>query len=339
MDGRLCDPLRAQHHRSAQDLTLGRTRILAPVAILAAALTVAGCGGDSAESVTPGAQPAPSGSLGIAIPEAPATLDPLDATSTSDRLVVAQIYEPLTRSVAAPFGEGTSDPGLALSARDGGGGTIWRVRLRPGVRFSDGARLDAAAVLANAMRWRTTRAGQALLPGLVAADAPRPDLVRFIFDRPVTDVPDRLASVRLGIVSPAALRRPDASARLANGQAAGTGPFELHGRTRRGILLARNTRWWGTRQELGPGVELITLRFPQPADRRLALLRAGRVQIAEGLQPAQTRALRRDPLLTAEAGRSGTGVGLSRAVRGFPAGTGAPMLSRTWLTTVGSGEG
>jgi peptide/nickel transport system substrate-binding protein len=253
--------------------------------------------------------------------------------------VVGQIYEPLTRSVSAPYEQGTSEAGLALWARVGAGGTIWRVRLRPGVRFSDGARLDAAAVLENAMRWRTTPAGQALLPGLVAADAPRPDLVRFIFDRPLNDVRHRLASVRLGIVSPRALRLPNATDRLANGQAAGTGPFELHRRTRREILLARNRRWWGTRQDLGPGVELISLRFPRSADRRLALLRRDKVQIAEGLGSAQARALRRDPLLTGEAGPAGTRIGLSRAVRGFPSGATAPMLSRTWLTTVGTGEG
>ena len=35
--------------------------------------------------------------------------------------------------------------------------------------------------------------GRALLPELVAADAPRPDLVRFILSRSVTDFPGRLA--------------------------------------------------------------------------------------------------------------------------------------------------
>jgi peptide/nickel transport system substrate-binding protein len=339
VDDRLRDPLRSQHHRSAQDLSLGRNRLALAAAILAAALTASGCGDDSAESVTPGAQPAPSGSLGIAIPDRPETLDPLLATSAADRLVVGQIYESLTRRVSAPYGQGSSESGLALWARSGAGGTIWRVQLRPGVRFSDGARFDAAAVLENAMRWRTTRTGQALLPGLVAADAPRPDLVRFIFDRPVADVPRLLASVQLGIVSPKALRLPNAGPRLANGQAAGTGPFELHRRTRREILLARNTRWWGTRQDLGPAVELISLRSPQSADRRLALLRRGTVQVAEGLGPAQARSLDRDPLLIGQPGPAGTLTGLSRAVRGFPSGVDTPMLSRAWLTTVGTGEG
>jgi peptide/nickel transport system substrate-binding protein len=301
--------------------------------------TAAGCGSDSAESVTPGSQPTPSGTLRIAIPDRPDSLDPLLAISAADRLVVGQIYEPLTRAVSGPYGEGVSQPGLALWARAGAGGTIWRIRLRPGVRFSDGAHLNAAAILQNAMRWRTTAEGQALLPGLVAADAPAPDLVRFIFDRPVADLGHRLASVRLGVVSPRALRSPDAGSRLAHGLAAGTGPFELHRADSREILLARNARWWGTREQLGPGVELIALRFPQAAGRRLTLLKRGSVQIAEGLGPEQLAAVGRDPLLTDQPGPGNSSVGLSREVRGFSSAPGTPILSRIWLTTVGTGEG
>jgi ABC-type transport system substrate-binding protein len=302
-------------------------------------VTAAGCGGDSAESVTPGSQPSPSGTLGIALPSRPVTLDPLLATTPAERLVVAQVYEPLTRSVSGPYGEGASKPGLAVWARPAGDGTTWRVRLRSGVQFSDGAHFNAAAVLQNAMRWRTTPAGQALLPGLVAADAPRPDLVRFFFDRPDTNLAQQLASPSLGVVSPKALRSPNASTRLDHGLAAGTGPFELHRGDSREILLARDPRWWGTRLQLGPAVELVAFRFASAPSRRLVLLRRGSVEIAEALGPELLAAVRRDPLLTDQTGPGDTGVGLSRAVRGFRAAHGTPLLSRVWLTTVATGEG
>ena len=307
--------------------------------LLAAATAAAGCGGDSAESVTPGSQPTPSGTLRIATPKGPDSLDPLLASSAADRLVAAQIYEPLTRSVSGPYGRGASQPGLALWAHPSAEGTVWRVRLRPGVRFTDGARFNAAAVLVNATRWRTTLAGRELLPGFVAADAPAPDLVRFIFDRPIADLGRRLASVRLGIVSPRSLRSPDAGNRLARGLAAGTGPFEVHRASAREVLLARNAAWWGTRHQLGPGVELIALRFPRAPSRRLAMLERGSVQVAQGLGPAELAAVRRDALLTEQPGPGGTGVGLSREVRGFSGAKGTPQLSRAWLTTVGGGEG
>jgi peptide/nickel transport system substrate-binding protein len=299
----------------------------------------AGCGGDSAESVAPGSPPTPTGTLGIALPAGPTTYDPLLATTVTDRLIAGQIYEPLTRRISGPYGETERMPGLAVAAEPGAHGTIWRLQLRPGVRFSDGARFNAGAVLQNAARWRTTPEGQALLPGLVAADAPRPDLVRLIFDRPDANVVRQLASVRLGIVSPRALRSPTASARLADGLAAGTGPFEIHRRDPSGVLLARNQAWWGTRHELGPGVELVDLHFPREANRRLALLRRGAVQIAEGLGPEQLAALRRDSVLTDQAGPGGTTIGVERSVRGFVAAGGTPTLSRTWLTTVGAGAG
>jgi len=339
VDGRIRDPVRPQHHPPAQDLSLGSNRLAAAAALLAAALVASGCGDDSTESVTPGVQPTPSGTLGIAIAWRPDTLDPLLATSAADRLAAAQIYEPLTRHVTPPYAQGAGEPGLALWARPGAGGTIWRIRLRSGVRFTDGARFNAAAVLQNAMRWRTTPEGETLLPGLLAADAPRPDLVRFIFEQPVANVRQELASARLGVVSPRTLRSPEASRRLAEGLAPGTGPFQLHRQGDREMLLARNSEWWGTRHQLGPGVELIALRFPRTAGRRLALLRRGSVQVAEALGPDELAAVERDPLLTVQARPGDAGLGLSRAVRGFPTDPNTPALSSVWLTGVGSGEG
>lgn len=308
------------------------------MALVGLACALAGCGGDSAESVAPGAPPTPSGTLGIAVSGTAHTFDPLLARGRGDRLVAAQIYEPLTRRLSGPYGETVRKPGLALSADAGAHDTIWRIRLRTGVRFHDGALFNASAVLENAARWRAIPQGQALLPGLVAVDAPRPDLVRFIFDEPDHDLVGQLASPRLGLISSRALRSPAASHRLAAGVAAGTGPFELHRRDPQGVLLARNASWWGTKHELGPGVELIDLRFTPGADRRLGLLRRGTVQVAEGLERAQVTSLRRDPLLTDQAGAGGADVGLERSVRGFES-PGVPALSQVWLTTIGTGSG
>jgi peptide/nickel transport system substrate-binding protein len=131
----------------------------------------AGCGGDSTESVSAGSPPTPSGTLGIALSAGPRTFDPLLAETPADRLVAGQVYEPLTRSVSGPYGATATKPGLAAAVHPGADRTIWRIRLRPGVRFSDGARFNASAVLQNAMRWRSTPEGEALLPGLVAAGA------------------------------------------------------------------------------------------------------------------------------------------------------------------------
>lgn len=166
----------------------------------------------------------------IAVPSRPRRIDPLLAATPVDRLVAGQIYEPLTSSLSGPYDDVRRVPGLALSVRPAEGRRLWRVRLRPDVRFQDGRPLDAAAVVANAERWLTTSAGRVLLPGLTAADAPRPDLVRLILDRPLPDLPRRLASPRLGIVSPGALEPGSGvAATVRTGARAGTGAFELRG--------------------------------------------------------------------------------------------------------------
>ena len=67
-----------------------------------------------------------------------------------------------------------------------------------------------------------------MLPHLFAVDAPRPDEVRFLLDKPIPDLPRRLASSRLGIVSPRALEpQSGQSARFVPDTAhSGTGAFQ-----------------------------------------------------------------------------------------------------------------
>ena len=157
-------------------------RALAGIAVAA---LLAGCGSSVGSNVgVAGALPAPSGSLRIALPGGPGTLDPLAATTHSEELLVAQINEPLVERLNGPYDDARRVSGLALRVRPAAGGSVWHVELRPGIRFQDGSRMDAAAVLANATRWRTTSEGRALLPDLVAADSPRPGFVRLFLSRP-----------------------------------------------------------------------------------------------------------------------------------------------------------
>jgi len=203
------------------------------------------------------------------------------------------------------------------------------------VRFQDGTLFNASAVLANAKRWRTTAAGRGLLPGLVAVDAPRPDLVRFFFDRPTPDLPRLLSNPRLGVVSPRALEA--GSAELRHPERAGTGPFELRGRGPKEVLVARNTGWWGTRHQLGPALDQVQFRVVPSAGERLALLRRGEVQVADRLSAAEARRLTSDPLLSALPGPGGLALGLERSVRGIDSASQIPSLSGAWLTRIGAG--
>jgi peptide/nickel transport system substrate-binding protein len=249
--------------------------------------------------------------------------------------VTRQIYEPLVEQLAAPFDEASRVPGLAISARPSGDRTIWRLRLRPGIRFQDGTPLNASAVLANAERWSTTAEGQALLPNLFEADAPRPDLVRFFLTAPDPRFDVRLGSPRLGIVSPRVLGVGD-RAELASGVNSGTGAFELRERDRTRLLLARNSAWWGTVRGLGPALEQVEFQVVPDPEERLELLETGDAQVASGLGPVSLQTANRDPLLSTLPADEGS-IALERSVRGIDTAREIPSLSGVWLTSIGSG--
>src|SRR5919109_777858 len=314
-------------------------RLCGALAIAAVAAAIAGCGDDGDGAAAPGSAARGGGTLVYALAGEIGELDPLLATSRSDLLVTRQVHEPLVESLAGPFGDVRRSRGLAIAWRSTADREIWSFRLRMGIRFQDGTPLNATAVLANVERWRTLPAGRELLPELVAADAPRPDLVRFILSRPVADFPERLASPRLGIVSPRSLRpHSGAFARLAGaGDRTGTGPFELRESPPGGpIVLAGNTAWWGTRLDLGPALDQIQFEAVPDAQERLDVLERGEAQVADDLGSGSIGDLRSDPLLTFVTGTGGAVLGLQRSVRGIDSAIAIEPLSDVWLTVVGS---
>lgn len=316
-----------------------RRAIPAAAPLAAFALLAPGCGGDPAVEPVGGAGergPGEGGAIAIAIAAQPSRLDPLRAVERASQLVTRQVHEPLVETLSGPFGDQRRLPGLARAYRPSGDRTIWRFELRDRVRFQDGAPFNASALLANAERWQALPEGRALLPNLVAVDAPKPDLVRFVLDGPDPDFPRRLADVRLGIVSPRALAPRDAAAaRLAGADRTGTGPFELRDLEPGRALIVRNVGWWGERLGLGPALDQVELPVVPDGRERLGLLRTAQVQAADELDRRAVRALRTEPLLT-YAG-DGPYLGFERSIRGLEDPDPVPLLSPVWITTVGAG--
>ena len=317
----------------------GRVRGLIAAALLGTIL--AGCGEEGAarfaadEPLGPGG----GGGLTIALPAAAGYRDPLHARTPAAQLVARQVFEPLVSRQRPPVEGGEPQPGLALDSGHSADFHVWRFRLRPDVDFQDGEPFNGAAVSANARRWISDPVAAALLPGLIAADAPRPNLVRFIFSVPVADLPRRLADPRLGLVSPTAMTAgpPGGGIRALN---AGTGPFRLPAPGASGgrgseLVLRRNQRWWGGRRGLGPALDELIFQFEQAPEERLRLLESGRVRLAVQLPPALAPALRRNPLvtwLTAE----GSLLAFERSVHGL--GRVQPQaLTGVWITLVQGG--
>ena len=315
-----------------------RRAVAAGLALVGMLAGLTACGSSGGGSIAASPPPEPHGALAVAVPTALGHLDPLLATSPVDRLVAAQLFEPLVQHLSGPYDDVRRLPGLARSVQPAENGRLWRIQLRPDVRFQSGAPLDASAVVANVERWRTTPEGQALLPGVAAADAPRPDLVRLLGNRPLTDLPRRLSSPRLGIVAPGDLSpHSGAAASLAGATGAGTGAFELRRGGGRSLVLARNTGWWGTAHGLGPALDQVDLRVVPSATERLRLLTRGDVQAAWDLPAGVAAKLRADPLLTGLPAPADRSIGLERSVRGIDSAAVPPEFSAVWLTRIGAG--
>ena len=340
MDDLLLGPLGAERGHPAQALIPPKTpavrrRLLLALVAAVAVGVLPGCGGDEETS---GAEagltmPGGGGTLVIAVPEIPAVIDPLAATSSSEQLAVRQVNEPLIGRLSGPYGDGKASPGLALSAKPSPDRTVWTLELRPGVRFQDGTPFNASAVLANGQRWLTSKIGRGELPDLFAVDAPRPNEVRFQLTAPDPQLPDRLSSPRLGIVSPQAMEpRSGVGARVRTAEGTGTGPFELRARTDDQLDLARYASWWGSPLGLGPALERVAFVRAPSEQGRLDLLLRGEVEAASELGAAALRDVEAEPLL-AVVSAGGAGFGVEASVRDLTGGV--QSLSGVWLTRVG----
>lgn len=299
-------------------------------------LALVGCGGSGgrASRVNTGlAAAGGGGTLAYALPEIPATIDPLAAHTRAQLTVARQVYEPLIERLSGPYGEAAPQAGLALDARPSRDRTTWTVTLRPNVRFQDGTPFNAAAVLANSRRWQSDPTGEKLLPHLFAVDAPRPDEVRFLLQQPVQDMVHRLSSPRLGIVSPRALdpQTGQGARFLADVAGSGTGAFESGPSGPGRQTLSRFPGWWGSPMGLGPSLDGVTFVLAPQQGQRLRLLREGAVQVADPLGPGGLRAAATDPLLDTVRGSLG-GIGLEGSVRGLDSAQAIPVLSSVWLT-------
>ena len=311
----------------------GRSLSFATALVL---LALAGCGDDDGSGTEIGSRLPPAGgggTLAYAVPSLPSTLDPLAAEGRAAETATRQVYEPLIERLTGPYGQNTPQAGLALSARPSGDRTTWRVTLRSGVRFQDGTPFNAAAVLANSRRWQSNPRGRALLPHLFAVDAPRPDEVRFLLDQPVADLPSRLASPRLGIVSPQALdpQSGQGASFVADAAGSGTGAFELRAAGPSRLELSRFSGWWGSPMGLGPALDGVTFVVAPLPGQRIRLLRDGAVQVADPLRASGLRVAETDPLLTT-AGGPQSGIGLEGSVRGISSARLVPVLNSVWLT-------
>ncbi|WP_305094211.1 ABC transporter substrate-binding protein [Prescottella sp. R16] len=226
-------------------------------AVLASTLVLAGCassdgdgGSSGGDTRTPPAvglvgdqdgTPGPVPQLTFSVQVLAATLDPARTAarggSGGDEL--AAVYDVLLR-----YDESTGDyvPKLAQSLTSDADGAVWTLKLRPGVTFSDGTPLDAAAVVASIDRYNRNKGNGSgvWVEAVESSTAVDPGTVEFRLREKWPTFPSMLALGHGMIVAPSAgdgdTFRP-----------IGAGPFVLdrYAPNEERVLTARTDYWGG----------------------------------------------------------------------------------------------
>ncbi|MFC7886899.1 ABC transporter substrate-binding protein [Streptomyces sp. NPDC057376] len=252
-----------------------KTKHTLRTAVIAVAVTLlAACGsgsegsdGDRQDDAGP---PQSGGSATIVQTSEPRRLDPALMSNDlgTNALVGNSLYGQLLRMDA----KGKVQYGLAKSLTTSDGGTTWKLKLRDGLKFSDGTPLDAAAVKFNWARLADPKVGSQSAPyaGLVTDMTPSGQDLDFKLSLPVNHFEAAIAQSLNWIASPRALR---GSAQSFDAEPVGAGPFVLGSWTRSGpMVLKRNPAYYDSSR---PYLDELVLTANSDSVQRAATVKSG----------------------------------------------------------------
>jgi peptide/nickel transport system substrate-binding protein len=260
-------------------------------------------GGTSATTAPSGGTPQVGGTITFGEYSQPAGLDPIVSTGqgTTGAIEMAAVYDTLLG-----YDKTTKKyvPRIALSATPNSDFTVWTVKLRPGVKFTDGTDYNAAAVVEGMNRHRsgsanataaglqcapivacprnTTSSGvyMALVKDITAVDNLT---VQFTLSQSYSSFQYALSAEPSMIPSPTALAKCDGS--VAPSQCAfnlkpvGAGPFMVSSfAPKDSITMVRNPNYWGGSPYLD-GLKFVDLG-DAGSDKTLQSLQGGALQAA-----------------------------------------------------------
>lgn len=230
--------------------------------------------------------------LNFSLAAEPLTFNPLIAVDPSSQLICSLISAPLFE---LDHSDGTIRPGIARGWERRGDG-VFVIRLRDGVRFSDGRLVTSDDVVASLkailaeprspFRLNLTYNGQ---PASVDKIDERSVRLRLPFEPGFS--PDRLLA-GLPVVPAGAI----GSAALGNGSAAGVGPFLLESHiAKKSLMLKRNPHYWKV-DRVGkrlPYVEKLNAAVIPDREVRVERFRLGRSDLIDPLYAAGAQELAR----------------------------------------------
>ena len=172
-------------------------------------------------------------------------------------------------------------PDLANSATPSAGGKTWTIALHPGLKFSDGTPLDAAAVVTNWKRdFATPCTCKPILPPVTSITAPNPTTVKISMAAPDGAFQNQLLVANLNwIASPTALKNMGEQAFKI--KPVGAGPFTVVSDTLSNTLvLKKNPNYW---QSGRPYLDNLTFKATADDEAALEALQSGSAQAYDGM--------------------------------------------------------
>jgi peptide/nickel transport system substrate-binding protein len=240
------------------------------------------------------ASPSPhaGGTLNFAIATDTAIIDP----SITGSSITALIDRSVVDSLVGQAEDNRFTPWLAERWEINGDNTEYTFHLHPGVTFSDGTPLDAAAVKYNIDRIldpkTTSSYAKSLLGPVDSVTAPNERTVVITYRQPFAPLLQGLSLPYLGIQSPAYLRKAESTTNTV----VGSGPFVLDAFTKgSGSRLSRRADYdWGPgyAAHTGPAyLDAIVFKYLPEASVRLGALTSGQVQAIDDVPPANFRSV------------------------------------------------
>ena len=187
----------------------------AAVVLLTATTSLAACSSEPSAPAKEG-----EATLSLAVQNPPASLDPTKIGTGQDSYLWTAVYDTLLYM----DNKGQLQPNAAESWKYSADGRTLTLKLRPGMTFSSGAAVDAAAVKATLERSKSTPGGQqGKLQVVTSIDNPDATTVVITFATPNTTFVENLAIAGIGaIADPATVDNKESAL-----NPVGSGPYTL----------------------------------------------------------------------------------------------------------------
>lgn len=277
-------------------------RLYAGAAAVALAIGLSACSGASSAqgSDTGGGRPSYGGTLTSAIPADPHNLDYGINTNGVSVNIDYNIFETLF----APDKNFVVRPMLASGYTVSKDGTVYTITLRHGVKFQNGATMNANDVVASLNRWYTVSGeGQSVAADVASTKASDASTVVITLKQPRYSLISSLAAlVQPPIIIPANVATAAGAKVLTNSQIIGTGPYRLSSYvTGQFVELtafksysARTEDWGGFAGKKTAYISNLKFVIVPDSTQRINGLQTGQYQFAVNLDQDQYTALKAD---------------------------------------------